>query len=225
MNYPELEEITPIQLSQYMSNLRTEYKGHRFGGVDASIGPSAIDTYWKCLRSFFGWCARNLDLKRPDLNLPRPRYKLPEVTPFSLEEVKRILHACEWSAEVNRSNARRYRMKRPTAARDKALILLLLDTGLRLGEVTRLNVADMDLQTGEIIVAPFGSGQKTKPRVVYLDQNARRSLWLYLAKRHCDQNDPLFLRKGQTIELIIKTLGKQAQVPKCVTDRVRLYQG
>ncbi|HMD88202.1 MAG TPA: site-specific integrase [Anaerolineaceae bacterium] len=35
MNDPELEEITPIQLSKFMSYLRTEYKGHRYGGEDA----------------------------------------------------------------------------------------------------------------------------------------------------------------------------------------------
>jgi integrase/recombinase XerD len=75
-------------------------------------------------------------------------------------------------------------MKRPTAERDTALIVLLLDTGIRSGEAGRLNIKDVDLDTGEIFIVPYGSSQrKTKSRVISLGKVTRRLLWRYLSTR------------------------------------------
>jgi len=43
-------------------------------------------------------------------------------------------------------------MARPTATRDVAIILLMLDTGLRVSEVARLRVAVVNEDSGEIHV-------------------------------------------------------------------------
>ena len=43
-------------------------------------------------------------------------------------------------------------MKRPTAERDTALIVLMLDTGISSGEASRLNIKDIDFHAGEIII-------------------------------------------------------------------------
>ena len=68
-------------------------------------------------------------------------------------------------------------MKRPTALRDKFMVLLLLDTAMRITEVARLNIKDLDLNSGEVSVPAYGSGQKTKARKLYLGVNAKKAAW------------------------------------------------
>ncbi len=89
---------------------------------------------------------------------------------------------------------RHFRMKRPTQNGIQRLIVLLLDTGIRAGEAGRLNIKDVNLETGEIYIAPYGSSQrKTKSRVIPIGKSSRRVLWRYLSTRpEADQDEPLF---------------------------------
>jgi integrase/recombinase XerD len=209
----DLETISAPILSKYMSYLRNDYKPHRPSADSSPLSPSALDNHWKCLRAFFGWCNRMLELKRPDLHLPRQKFQLPEVTPYSEEEVKALISACEYTKTASTNGRKAFQMKRPTATRDKALLLLLLDTGLRVGEATRLKIEDVNLNTGEIRVRPFGSGQKTKPRTVYLGKAARRSMWMYLSglgEQH--HADPLFRLSSGNIRLLLLRMGQRANV-------------
>ncbi|MEN6409354.1 MAG: phage integrase N-terminal SAM-like domain-containing protein, partial [Anaerolineaceae bacterium] len=57
---PEMDTITPMQLTQFISHLRNEYKPKRLYESNAPLSPSAVDNYWKSIRSFFGWCNRTL---------------------------------------------------------------------------------------------------------------------------------------------------------------------
>jgi site-specific recombinase XerC len=52
-------------------------------------------------------------------------------------------------------------MRRHTAARDRAL-LVLLDSGIRVSKCARLLVKNVALDTGQVHVEPYGSGRKTR---------------------------------------------------------------
>ena len=65
------------------------------------------------------------------------------------------------------------------ALRDRALVELLYGGGLRVGEVSALNVRDVDLHRGDVRV----SGKGGKERVVPLPSAARDALGVYLARR------------------------------------------
>jgi integrase/recombinase XerD len=216
---PELDKITPADLSRYMVFMRKDFKPKRFSGDTSPLSPSALDNHWKAIRSFFGWAERNIQAGRPDRNLQRPRFKLPEVPAFTRDELKQIITAAEWYTYKRLGQVTR--AKRPKAAYCRALILLLQDTGLRIGEVSRLKVEDINLKTGEILVAPFGSGQKTKPRTVYLGAVARRAIWLYLAKKEYKPVDPLFSIDSTVLRDRIERIGKEAGVSKCNPHRFR----
>jgi integrase/recombinase XerD len=120
-------------------------------------------------------------------------------------------------------------MKRSTAERDTALIILLLDTGVRSGEASRLNIQDVDLEGGEIYIAPYGSSQrKTKSRAIPLGKSARRALWRYLATRpEVRKEESLFQTTGNrrmtnnAILLLLKDLGDKAGVKNCHPHRLR----
>lgn len=74
-------------------------------------------------------------------------------------------------------------MQRSTSKRDKAIILTLLDTGLRAGELYALRVEDIDMKTGKIRIRPGDAGKAKggKGRVVFMGKSVRRFLWRYLA--------------------------------------------
>ncbi len=82
-------------------------------------------------------------------------------------------------------------MRRPTAKRDRALILTLLDTGLRASELCSLKIGDMDQKTGRLQVrhGVTGGAKGGKGRTVYIGKTTRKILWRYLSERDdsCDQ--------------------------------------
>lgn len=219
----EVESITTQDLQKYFQFLRTEYKPHHFGVDDQQklMSPAGVETYWKALRSFFKWSDETFATGRPDKAIPQPKYRLAQVQAFSRDELKRILYAAEWSKEVNKEKTKTYRMRRINYRRDVALIKLLLDTGLRIGEVTRLKVQDINLESGQIVVAPFGSGQKTKPRFVYIGKSAKQAMWVYLASKDYDKSDSVFGTHVKQLRRIIRVIGDAAGVPNCHPHRFR----
>jgi integrase/recombinase XerC/integrase/recombinase XerD len=73
--------------------------------------------------------------------------------------------------------------------RDRALILVLLRTGMRIGEVLRLNVRDLDVRERKIHI--YEGEKNCLGRVVYLSDDALMALKLWLRKRK-PQRDYLF---------------------------------
>lgn len=118
-------------------------------------------------------------------------------------------------------------MSRPTARRDTAIVLTLLDTGLRVSELARLFVEDVDMEKGEIFVAPYGSGRKTKSRYVYIGASTRKALWKYLAERQARPSERLFLTEHgnamnrTSIRVLVNALGQRAGVTDVHPHRFR----
>lgn len=71
-------------------------------------------------------------------------------------------------------------LKKVTSSRDKALIEILWSTGLRRSEIARLEVGDINLSEGFIVVRTSKTG---KPRIAPLSPSARRALVRHLGKR------------------------------------------
>jgi integrase/recombinase XerD len=230
LNNPDVEDITYPDLQKFMVFLRDEYKPFRFSGDDKPLSGSSRQNYWKAIRSFFKWSIDEFGLKnRPDDRLVCPKNNPPIMLPFSEQEIHEILKATEHSREVTPSNRKKFIMKRKTAKRDVALILLLLDTGLRIGEVSRLNIADVNFDTGEVYVAPFGdSMRKTKSRTTYLGKKSKTALWRYLSTRkEVAKNEPLFLSElgkrleGSAVRCLLSDIGKKANITDCHPHRFR----
>jgi integrase/recombinase XerD len=122
-------------------------------------------------------------------------------------------------------------MQRSTGKRDKAILLTLLDSGLRAGELCALRIADVDMKTGRVQIRSGEAGRAKggKGRVVYLGKSARRFLWRYLAEREEgeDPDAPLFIGKfhrafnRDALRQLINSLGAKAGVKKCHPHRFR----
>ena len=210
---PPIETIHIDDLREFMANLRAQ---------QPPLSGPYLDNHWKAIRTFFRWCNEALHIKRPDLELTRPKYKFAEVIPFSEAEIKRLLQACEFSREFQRSNTKPYRLRRATELRDKAILMVLLDTGIRIGELCRLEARDLNLETGEVHVRPYGTGRKTRPRAVFLGKAARRAVWVYLAhNKDIEPDDRLFPVNPAAVRSWMRELGERAQVTDVHPHRFR----
>src|SRR6185369_2799034 len=107
--------------------LQTEYIPKRLNSTDISpVKPATVDLHWKGVRSFFHWANDVLELPRPDLRMPRPKFKRPHVVPFTEEEIRRLLKSAEYL--LVKRDGKTHRQRIPTGQRDKTVILTLLDT-------------------------------------------------------------------------------------------------
>ena len=213
-----------------MIYLQEEYKPKRFGNNNQPLSGSSKQNHWKAIRTFFKWANEEFQLKnRPDQRLSMPKNNPKIILPFSAQEISALLKAAEFTKEAHPHDRKPFKMRRRTAKRDVALIMALLDTGLRVGELSRLNIQDVTLETGEINVAPFGvSMRKTKSRIVYLGNKSKKSLWHYLSTRQTDEkSEPLFLSErkkrldGNAIRCLLSDLGQRAGVANCHPHRFR----
>lgn len=109
-------------------------------------------------------------------------------------------------------------------SRDLALIDLLASTGMRVGELVKLNRADIDFQNRECIV----TGKGDKQRKVYFDARTKIHLMKYLSERK-DTNDALFVSllapserlQISGVEIRLRNLGKKLNIPKVHPHKFR----
>lgn len=162
-----ISHITPQLIRQYMLHL--EDKNHNPGGRHAAF---------RALRAFLLWYEDEVepeDWKNPIRKVRAPRVPLEPLEPVSLNTVSQMLKHCKTNAFTDN--------------RDEAILLFLLDTGVRAGELLSINIPDINLATGEVLVR-LGKGKK--PRYVYIGKLTKRALRKYLKNRK-DNNTALWV--------------------------------
>jgi integrase/recombinase XerD len=176
--------------------------------ADRRLAPWTIHGAARSLRTFSRWLVDEglLDKALMPAMPKRPRAILP---PFTVDEAHRLLDAADHS-------------------RDKALLLVLLDSGLRVAEAARLEGRDVDLSSGRVVVR---SGKGAKPRVTYLGAHARAALGDYFDESGAPAaGDAVFrtLRGASklalnltTIQRSIRRLGRAAGVDNATPHRCR----
>lgn len=155
------------------------------------------------LRSFLKWLIRNdYQVMAPDkIDLP----KVPErqVKFLNGEQVDRLLNA------PTLSNIQ--------GIRDKAILEVLFSTGLRVSELTNLNIHQIDFERRE-----FGiTGKGGRARVVFLSSRAADYLKKYLNERK-DHFKPLFIRHKGSMDPTTPD-NKMRLTPRSVERAVKKY--
>lgn len=108
--------------------------------------------------------------------------------------------------------------------RDLAMIDMLASTGMRVGELVRLNIKDIDFENRECVV--FGKGSKERP--VYFDARTKIHLKNYLASR-TDDNPALFVSllsphnrlEISGVEVRLRKLGRRLGITKVHPHKFR----
>jgi integrase/recombinase XerD len=146
---------------------------------DRALKPNTVNTRLRTLYAFLNFLIQN-DVLHPDLLKRKLRIKLPDALPRAIdpEDIKQLLAV----------------LKVP---RDRALILTLLRTGMRIGELLNTRVQDLNLK--EQCIEIFEAQKNRVGRVVFLSKDAQGALkkWLKLKR---PQTDYLFYgRRGRPL--------------------------
>jgi len=167
-----MDEITPTIIRQYFIHLQQ------------TNNPGGIHAHYRALKAFLNWYTSEIDdphWRNPIDKITPPKVSTEPLPGISMPNIQKLLATCD---------------KSYTGQRDRAIILFLLDTGLRRAEFCSLNLSDIDLETGAIQVR---AGKGNKDRIVYAGTRARRELMRYL--RHLPDlqpSDPLWLTQFHT---------------------------
>jgi len=225
---PELEKITPEDITRFYGFMRHDYIPYRLNGSAMPLAPGTIQNIWVAIRSFYNWSEKELHIKRADGGIEKPRFEYPEIFPFSQDEIKLLMKAAEYQRQSRPENRSSFTTKRSTAKRDQALIILLLDTGVRVSEAARLTINDVNFNRSEISIQPYGSSIKSRPRHIPIGNLAKKYLWTYSATRaEASPHDAFFIvRRGlpmnrNSISHILSEIGERAGVQNVHPHRFR----
>ena len=148
-------------------------------GSENCRGPSKTGgwRYYRTLRRFFNWAvSEGFVEKSPLSNIkPEPPKEQP-VEPYTQEEMRRLVAVCD----CDFSNGNKF-----LASRNKAIILLFVDTGMRLSELANLRFNQIALDKGRAVV----QGKGDRQRVVAFNSVTKKALWKYLAFRQQTAKD------------------------------------
>jgi integrase/recombinase XerC/integrase/recombinase XerD len=148
----DVAHVTAQEIQAFLLYLRTGYQPRRLSGNRAALSAKTVRNFWVSLSALFSWLRDAFELPSPMAKVPAPTFSRTEIVPFSQADVEVLLKACDHKREAQTHARRRYTMRRPTALRDRAIILTLLDTGLRSSELCALTIGDVDLKTGKVNV-------------------------------------------------------------------------
>ena len=187
-----LDQVDANHLRRFFLHL--EETGHNPGGRHA---------HFRTLRTFFNWIEQEEEgFHSPLRKLKPPRVDVQPIQGVSLDEFSALLNACSGNGFTDK--------------RDKALLLALFDTGLRIQECLALTWADVDLVKSTILVR---RGKGGKPRTVFFGSETRRALRTYAKMRRDDAPQVWVTHNGRPLTYwgvisLLKRLSKQAGMTK-----------
>ena len=167
---------------------------------------SNLDNIRRILSSFFTWLEEeSYILKNPVRRIHKIKVDKTVKETYSDESMERMRDECH-------------------CLRDLAIIDLLASSGMRVGELVRLNREDIDFDNRECIV--FGKGSKERP--VYFDARTKIHLKNYLDSR-TDDNPALFVSllkpynrlQISGVEIRLRSLGRELGIPKVHPHKFR----
>jgi len=224
-----IDKISSNDIDSFMKYLIEDYRITHIGTCPTKprkLSKKTIYNAWGALSSFWKWVEKEYQIINPFKVAPIKVHTKP-VYPLKRDEVSRLVKACSFTNK-EASDGNFYKSKRFTAIRDRAVLLMLLDTGVRSSELLGINVNEIDFETGRIRV----KGKGEKYRFVYLGRLSKQAIWKYVSSRfpkHSPPKDePLFVnysgihrmtRSG--LAILIKRLGQTVSVERVHPHRFR----
>lgn len=192
----DIKQISTDDVRSYLDNYQT----------DSKVSKVTIDNIRRILSSFFAWLeAEYYILKNPIKRIHKVKTGKTVKETYSDETL-----------ELMRDNTE--------CPRDLALIDILASTGMRVGELVKLDRGDIDFQNRECIVL----GKGNKQRIAYFDARTKIHLQNYLDSR-TDDNSALFVSLQRPyerlqisgVEIRLRELGRKLNIDKVHPHKFR----
>ncbi len=189
-------QMTSDDLREYLNNYENE----------RNAGKVTIDNIRRIMSSFFAWLEdEDYIVKSPVRRIHRVKTAVVAKETLSDENLETLRDECD-------------------TLRDLAVVDILASTGMRVGELVGLDIADVNLQERECLVT--GKGNKQRP--VYFDARTKLHLIAYLRSR-VDNNPALFVSLNGSgdrisiggVESRLRQLGKKAGVNRVHPHKFR----
>lgn len=174
-----LQNVTVTHLRLFVEHMKEtkadENNPHKPTRDGVTIRDVTVKGYVQCIKGFFNWCVREELLKKnPALQLDNPKVGRYVIKTFTEEQVKLMLAACDTSTT--------------TGFRDYTIMLLLLDTGIRVSELCGLTLDRVYLSVlNEAFIKVMGKGRKE--REVGISSDVAQRLWKYIHVHRHPKNE------------------------------------
>ena len=210
---PLISEIIPAQIT---------------GFINAQTGLSAkttLNTYVG-LSALWTWAVKETIVPTNIIrSLDWPDGETRAIVPFTESDIRAMLAALDRSARYTRTGQRECAHTLATAVRNRAILLTMLDTGVRASELCDLKRSHTDLTNRRILV--MGKGKKE--RFIPISAPTAQSIWRYDSTRPAIQDnlDRTFTTpdgRGITrfdLLKMLRRLGHRAGVQDCHPHRFR----
>lgn len=193
-----LADFTHTQIKLYLAELQKR-----------DLSSAYVHSHARAIRTFCYFLVREelLDVS-PFAKVKMPRLEKKVLPALTSEEVRAILRACQYE-------------------RDKALVLFMLDSGVRASELCALNVGDLGSEGA--VTVQMGKGQKG--RITYIGARTRKQLLRYFALERGGKPEaeaPVFVSQRGSDRLtyyglaqVLKRLKKASGVKGCTPHALR----
>lgn len=203
-----VDKIDKEEVRRFISHLQTgvtRWQGSPYIRDDRRLSPFSVQGYARTIKAFWSWLMDEGYISHnPMTSLELPKTPKKVVSTFSQEQIQKILDAID--------------KKSSCGFRDYTMILLLLDTGIRLSELIGLRMDDIDFLQSFILVR----GKGNKERVVPFGSQVRRTLRRYIMHFRPEPDLPRtneVFRAGdglplkpRAVQSMLLRLGKKAKI-------------
>jgi len=164
-----IDSITKSHIRAFIRYLQEEARTPR---SEKPLSQLTVQGYVRTLKAFFSWTTREEYLEtNPMTNIPVPKAVTKIINTLSQEQIATLFNVCR-----NRDSL---------GCRNLTVILLLLDSGMRVSELVNIDVDDVNLTEGHLKIR---RAKGNKERLVPIGSLVQKMLWKYL---HCYRPRPL----------------------------------
>jgi integrase/recombinase XerD len=161
----QLEHLTARHIRTFIDVVSK--RNSPYGGT---LKRSTIQQYGIAVKAFLKWCTREEDFEdlissKAILQVQLPKLDQTVIETFSPEQLDAMLRATE---------------KQPFPVRDKAILSVLIDTGIRASELCGLTLNCVWMDSDDSYIRVTGKGRKE--REISLGRNARIALRRYITR-------------------------------------------
>jgi integrase/recombinase XerD len=201
----ELQQIKPTTVARYLHELAT-VPSETTGKLLSSY---TVHGHARCVRTFLHWCAAEPQEYLPEkvpANLVMPKLKKKIIETFSELQIKALFVAADQGPIKS------------IVIRDKAILAILLDTGIRAAELCGLVLEQVHLTPREGYIRVIGKGDKE--REIGLGKRSRQYLHVWIKRyRKAPVDEPhVFLgHKGlpmsvNGLDQLMRRLARRAKI-------------